>query len=49
MTTILNQTGETLYVTAQTNTGNSYQTTIPVGGGWSIPADVVAVVVSDHS
>ncbi len=46
MTTIINQTDETMYVTAQRDNGQSYNTTIPPGGGWAVPSDVVAVLVT---
>lgn len=49
MTTLINNSNEILYCTAQLNNGSSYQTTIPVGGGWTPPDDVVAVLIDDES
>jgi len=49
MATLINQTSETMYVTAQRGSEGSYETTIPAGGAWAIPADVDAVQVHDEN
>ena len=45
MTTLVNDGPDTLYLDVKRNNGESYTTTISVGGSWSIPSDVSAVLI----
>lgn len=45
MTTIVNRSDDALQLTVRLKDGTSYGTTVPPGGAWGIPADVIAVEV----
>ena len=44
--TIYNQTDGTIAVTAQQDNGESYDLSIPPGGSWAVPSDVIAVLIT---
>lgn len=44
--TIINQSSAAMQLSVKCDDGSSYDTEIPVGGSWSAPANVIAVVVA---